>query len=210
MKHFMQSIRRVLVVQPYGIGDLLFVTPVLRALRLHPTVEKVDLLLGSRTEAVVEKNPHVDEIFSVDKDLFRRQGNLHTFQDILALGKKLRKNRYDLLIDYSLRAEYAFFGQFFLGIGRRVGFNYKRRGFFHNRRLSIPQGFCGRHVADYFCDLAEKSGIKVEDRFLEFYLTQADRLAAKQFLQEKFQNKKYIAVSVGGGESWGKDAHFKR
>ena len=50
-------IRRVLVVQPYGIGDLLFITPVLRALRLIPTVERVDLMIGSRTRAVIQGNP---------------------------------------------------------------------------------------------------------------------------------------------------------
>ena len=69
----MKSLRRVLIVQPYGIGDLLFLTPVLRALRVMPTVEKVDLLLGSRTESVVRANPHVDQIYSIDKDLFHRR-----------------------------------------------------------------------------------------------------------------------------------------
>ena len=222
----MKSLRRVLVVQPYGIGDLLFVTPVLRALRLLPSVEKVDLILGSRTDIVVKQNPHIDEIFSVDKDLFHRQGNSKTFSDVIALGKKLRANRYDLLLDYSMRGEYAFFGQFFLGVPKRAGFNYKRRGFFHTHRLAIPKGFHGRHVADYFCDLAERAGIRVEDRFLEFYLSDSDRLQAQQLLQEKFKRyqvprslvpqylvpsgEKYIAVSAGGGESWGKDAHFKR
>ncbi|MBI3306401.1 MAG: glycosyltransferase family 9 protein [Candidatus Omnitrophica bacterium] len=200
----MKPLRRVLVVQPYGIGDLLFVTPVLRALRLCPSVEKVDLLLGSRTDVVVSQNPHVDEIFSVDKDLFHRQGKMQTFRDVLALGKKLRANHYDLLLDYSLRGEYAFFGQFSLGIPKRVGFNYKRRGFFQTQRLSIPKGFSGRHVADYFCDLAELAGIPVEDRFLEFY---PDRKNIKH-IQIPFE--KYMVMSPGGGESWGKDAHFKR
>src|SRR5262249_47960476 len=60
-----KSPRRVLIVHPYGIGDLLFVTPVLRALRLLPSVERVDLLLGSRTDAVVRANPHVDDIFVI-------------------------------------------------------------------------------------------------------------------------------------------------
>ena len=53
----------MLIVHPYGIGDLLFVTPVMRALRLIPTVEAVDLLLGSRTREVVEHNPHINDLF---------------------------------------------------------------------------------------------------------------------------------------------------
>ena len=208
----MSSIRRVLIVQPYGIGDLLFVTPVLRALRLQPTVEKVDLLLGSRTEAVVRSNPHVDEIFTVDKDLFHRQGRMQTMRDLLALGGRLRKNRYDLMLDYSLRSEYAFFGKFLLGIPRRAGFGYKQRGWFHSVRFPLPGGFRGRHVTNTFCDLAEAAGIPVEDRFLEFYVTDAERQDATRTLRQRGGEnfRRFVIITPGGGESWGKDAHFKR
>ena len=200
----MTSLRRVLIVQPYGIGDLLFVTPVLRALRLIPTVETVDLVLGSRTEEVVNSNPHADEIFAVDKDLFHRRKPLENFSEIASLTRRLRKKKYDLLLDYSLRGEYAFWARFFLGIPRTAGFDYKGRGFLHTHRLPIPNGFTARHAVDFFCGLAEKAGVPAEDRFLEFYLTDEDREMTKQ------QTRPYIVVSPGGGESWGRDAHFKR
>lgn len=199
----MNPIRRVLIVQPYGIGDLLFVTPVMRALRLIPTVEKVDLLLGSRTKIVVENNPHIDEIFQIDKDLFHQQSLLKNWKDMAGLGLQLKKNQYDLLLDYSLRGEYAFWGQFFLGIPIRAGFAYKNRAFFHNRRLSLAGGYRDRHVIDYVCDLAEKAGVPVKDRFVEFYLSDKDR-------KENQVSGSYLVVSPGGGESWGKDAHFKQ
>ncbi len=207
----MKSPRRVLIVQPYGIGDLLFLTPVFRALRLIPSVEVVDLLLGSRTEAVVASNPHVDKIFNVDKDLIHRQGRLKNIQDLLGLGGKLRERKYDLLIDYSLRGEYAFFAQFFLGIGKRAGFDYKRRGFFHTHRISIADGFRGRHAVESVCQLAEAAGIRVEERFLEFYVTEKDRQAASDWISKfGLEQKKILILSPGGGESWGKDAFFKR
>ncbi|MDP3921585.1 MAG: lipopolysaccharide heptosyltransferase II [Candidatus Omnitrophota bacterium] len=208
----MSVIRRVLVVQPYGIGDLLFLTPVLRALRLLPGMEKVDLLLGSRTEEVVRPNPHVDEIFCVDKDLYHRRGAVENLKETWLLGRKLRANHYDLLLDYSLRGEYGFFGQFFLGIPRRAGFHYKRRGFFHTHRLKINEGFTGRHVVDFFCELAEKAGVRVEDRFLEFYIEPEDRDRAADAVKTEFPNgeSRFLVVSPGGGESWGADAHFKR
>lgn len=207
------SLRRVLVVQPYGIGDLLFLTPVFRALRLLPGIEKVDLLLGSRTEEVVRNNPHIDEIIPVDKDLFHRQGRWKTFGDAIRLGKRLRENRYDLLLDYSIRGEYGFFAAFFLGIRKRAGFFYKRRGLFHDIRLPIPDGFKGRHVADYCSDLAEAAGVPVKNRWLEFYLTAAERTGIDGRLETlipKDWKDRYVVISPGGGESWGKDAHFKR
>jgi lipopolysaccharide heptosyltransferase II len=206
----MRSFRRVLVVSPYGIGDMLFLTPVLRALRLVGSVEKVDLLTGSRTEQVIRPNPHVDEIFPVDKDLFHRQGFLKTAQDVFRLGKRLRRNRYDLLIDASMRDEYSFLAQFFLGIPVRAGFAYRRRGFFLTHRLPLPNGFEGRHVVDYYCQIAEDIGIPVRDRFLEFYLTDEARAEAACVVEEKrIPFQKYAVVCLGGGESWGKDARLK-
>ncbi len=208
----MTAPRRVLIVHPYGIGDLLFITPILRALRLMPSVEAVDLLLGSRTESVVRSNPHVDQIFSIDKDKFHSQKFLENFREMRDLGRELRRRRYDLLLDFSLRREYAFFAQFFLGIRRRAGFAYKNRGIFHNIQKPLPLGFTARHVVDEVCDLAEMAGIPVEDRFLEFYLGPQDREAADLILKERFVKPfpRYAVVSPGGGESWGKDAHFKR
>lgn len=216
----MKPPRRVLMIQPYGMGDLLFLTPILRALRLVPSVEKVDLLLGSRTDAVICSNPHVDEIFSIDKGLFHERKGFQNVRELFALGRRLASNRYDLLIDFSLRQEYAFFGRFFLGIPRRAGFDYKGRGFFLTHKTSLPNGFYDRHVVDYFCDVAEAAGIRVEDRFLEFYVTDEDYESAKRTLPSLFaspqggegrgRGENWIVVAPGGGESWGKDAHFKR
>lgn len=206
----MRSIRHVLVAHPYGIGDLLFVTPVLRALRLIPTVERVDLLLGSRTDEMVRSNPHVDEIFSVDKDRFHRQGGWQTFQTVRDLGGELRRRRYDLLLDYSGRGELGLLGGLFLGIPRRAGFDSKGRGRFHNIRLPLPEGFHSRHALHFFCELAERSGVPVRDRFMEVYLQDSDREFARRELEAFAGGRRFMILAAGGGESWGKDAHFKR
>ncbi len=208
----MRTLRRILIVQPYGIGDLLFITPVLRALRLIPTVEVVDLLLGSRTAEVVQANPHINEIFVIDKDRYHRQSWKENWRDQFALGQRLRRKHYDLMLDYSLRGENAFWGEFFLGIPDRAGFDYKNRGFFHNIKLEIPEGFLGRHVVDFCCDLAEKAGVLVEDRFLEYYFDPQEKNIAQKKLQGTLAKipQKYAVISPGGGESWGKDASRKR
>jgi heptosyltransferase-2 len=207
----MRTLRRVLIVHPYGIGDLLFVTPVMRALRLIPTVETVDLLLGSRTREVVEHNPHVDDIFVMDKDRAHRQTGLENLRDCWELGRKLRAKHYDLILDYSLRREHAFFGRFFLGIPRCAGFAYKKRAIFHNIRYPLPEAFWKRHAVDFYCDLAEAAGIPVEDRFLEYYFPTPSGLVEAEVAEKlKLLPERFLAVSPGGGDSWGKEASFKR
>lgn len=208
----MKTFRRVLVVAPYGIGDLLFVTPVLRALRLLPGIERVDMILGSRTEQVIRSNPHVDDLFPIDKDLFHKRSWKENFKDISDLTHKLRSRQYDLMLDYSQRPEYGFWAQFFLGIPVRSGFSYKRSALFLTHKTSTAQGFSGKSVVHFFCDAAQKVGIPVEDRFLEFYVTPEDRKNAAQLLKQHSvsQNHTYAVIAPGGGESWGRDAHFKR
>ncbi|HOW87193.1 MAG TPA: glycosyltransferase family 9 protein [Candidatus Omnitrophota bacterium] len=207
----MRTLRRVLIVHPYGIGDLLFVTPVMRALRLIPTVETVDLLLGSRTREAVEHNPHIDDIFVLDKDRVHRQNWFENFREFIALGRQLRAKHYDLILDYSLRREHAFWGRFFLGVPRCAGFDYKKRAVFHHIRYPLPEAFWKRHTADFYCDLAEAAGIPVEDRFLEYYFPRPVTLVeAEVALKLKLLPEHFIAVAPGGGDSWGKDASFKR
>lgn len=203
--------RRILIVHPYGIGDLLFITPVLRALRLMPTVETVDILLGSRTREVVENNPHVNEIFVMDKDRMHRQTWLENLRQGFELGCQLRAKHYDLILDYSLRREHAFWGRFFLGIRKCAGFAYKKRAIFHNIRTPLPEGFWGRHATDFYCDLAEQAGIPVEDRFLEFYFPNDPAALEKQIAQKLGGIREpFLTVSPGGGDSWGREAAFKR
>ena len=211
----MRSVRRILIVQPYGIGDALFTTPLLRALRTLPTVEAIDLLLGSRTEAVFRSNPYVDQIFSLDKGAWHREGNRRMIQDTFSLWKNLR-GQYDLLIDCSLQREYGFYGKFFLGIPRRIGFNFRNRSTFLTHALPLSNGFEGKHVIDFYCELGQWMDLEIEDRFVEFYLSQEDREEGEKVLRAKsvgrvgFQSRPFIAIAPGGGESWGKDAVFKR
>ena len=174
-------------------------------------METVDLLLGSRTREVVEHNPHVNNIFVMDKDRAHRQTWLENLRDQWELGRKLRAKHYDLILDYSLRREHAFFGRFFLGIPRCAGFAYKKRATFHNIRFPLPEAFWQRHAADFYCDLAEAAGIPVEDRFLEYYFPKPLALIeAKISTKLKLLPERFLAVAPGGGDSWGKDASFKR
>ena len=203
----MKSIRHVLIVQPYGIGDALFMTPLLRSLRTVPTVERVDLLLGSRTEAVFRGNPHVDRIFSIDKGQWRQSKKGEILNELHSLWRSLG-GRYDLLIDFSLQREYGFYGTL-LQIPRRIGLNFKNRGTFLTHSIPLNGGYEGRHAVDFYCAVGKLIGLEIEDRFLEFYVTEDDRKEAAAVIAGKTLGR-FIALAPGGGESWGKDAPFKR
>ena len=82
---------------------------------------------------------------------------------------------------------------------------------FHNIRYPLPEAFWKRHVADFYCDLAEAAGIPVKDRFLEYYFP-ASVSAIEAYVAEKLKllPDRFLTVAPGGGDSWGKEASFKR
>ena len=126
------KIKKILVVNPFGIGDVVFSFALVEALKELPSSPRVDFLCNERTEELVGLNPaiqerfvfnrdHLKHLFSTDKRLF--------FKELKSLLTRLRQERYDVLFDLSMGKEYAFF-LMCLGIRKRIGFDYKGRGLF--------------------------------------------------------------------------------
>jgi len=205
--------KNILVVNPYGIGDVLFCTPLLQALKNQPGVERVDILLGSRTKELLENNPNVDEIHVMDKDVLHSYSPIKRFFKTLQFYKELKKFNYDCFIDLSLTREYAFFAKFILKIPVRVGFAYKKRGCYLTETKPLPNGFEGKSVPWYYAELLKLLSIAPPKKLeMEFGVTSFVLNKVETRLREQgiLKGSRIVAVSAGGGASWGKDAHFKQ
>ena len=203
------NVERVLIVHPFGIGDALFITPVIRALHENGA-QKIDLLLGSRTKELFQNHPLVNQIFAFDRDRFRVHSASKKFSELFSLLRELRKNRYDTLFDFSLSRQYAFWATFFLWVPRRIGFDYKKRGIFLTHRIKLPRGFSDKHVVQYYGELLNYVSFSKSLGKLELFLSQDNVLEAERVLEKSNIQEPFIAVAPGGGESWGKDARLKR
>ncbi len=65
--------RKILLIRPDHLGDLLFLTPTLRHLRKSLPQAHISLLVGTWGLPIVQNNPHVDEILTCDFPGFTRQ-----------------------------------------------------------------------------------------------------------------------------------------
>lgn len=203
--------KRVLLVNPFGLGDVLFSIPLLLAIK-KSGVERLDVILGSRTAQLVKRFGCVDVIFSVSKDELKKKPIFSSLKYTARLLNTLRRNRYDTLVDLSLTREYAFWSQFFLGIRTRVGFDFKSRGFFLTDPIPLPDGFKDRHVMRYYEDLAGRLGISMDGVSLTWPRDPDEEASALKKASEAGlgPDRAFLAVSPGGGASWGQDAIFKR
>jgi len=202
---------RVLVTQPYGLGDAVFMLPFLKALRDSKKVGRIDVILGHRTRAILESSGLVDEISVIDKDLWKAQGRWYALRDKWRLFRSLRRRRYTIFVDLSMQPEYGFWAKYLLGIPVRAGFNYKKRNRFLNRPLHLSlEGFQGKHMIEYFAELASLLGCRMLDPKPHLPVPEALALSVgRGLLKPNGIDGRYAVVSPGGGVTWGRDARYK-
>ena len=207
------SISKILLINPFGIGDVLFTTPVIANLkRSNPTV-RIDYLSNSRTAEFLRNDPRVEKIFVYDRDDFLRtyhQSKFLFLKKWKQLFDSLRSERYDAVIDFSMNRQFGFL-MLLAGAPVRIGFNYKNRGTFLTHSIPL-KGYEGKHVVDYYCELLSLLDVKVKEKKLEIYTSPQEKTWARDWLAQKglAGKKNLIAVVPGGGASWGKEAGLKR
>ena len=59
---------RVLIINPFGIGDVIFTTPLIRAMRRAFPQSRLTFLCNRRTEGILSHDVHLDELIVYEKD----------------------------------------------------------------------------------------------------------------------------------------------
>lgn len=207
---------RILFVNPYGIGDVLFTTPAVRMIKKHFPEAAIGYLCNERTKVVLESNPLINELFIFEKDQYRKlwRENKRRFLGLsVSFLREIRKKRFDVALDYSLSRQFGFFLSL-LKIPVRIGYHYKNRGLFLTQKVEIDQ-YSGRPMAFFYCRLLEEMKLPVSiDAVPEMQFPVPDSVKewAERFLNSRGieEGERFIAVHPGGGASWGGQARYKR
>ena len=168
-------VKRILVIQLRQLGDLLMITPVLRALQaLHPEAS-LDVLCEPSGSLVLGHNPRVSAL-----RLLPRKEGLAGWLDLV---RELRAQRYDLVVDCQGLPSTALLA-WLSGARVRLGF---ARDVLRNLLYTRPYD---RRNTDYSAldklKLLQDSRVDLEDLQLEFPVLEESRQAAEQFARERF------------------------
>jgi ADP-heptose:LPS heptosyltransferase len=82
------SLRRVLIVQHYGVGDMILTTPLIAFLAEQAPDVEIDVLASPRNAAVIAGDERLANVFVHD----------HTWRRWLSLLPRLRARRYDAIL----------------------------------------------------------------------------------------------------------------
>lgn len=204
---------RILIVNPFGIGDVLFTTPLIRAVRRAFPMSHLGYLCNRRTEPVLKNNPQLDAVFVYERDEMVRCWKASPMKYLRQAGRLLRRissGKFDLLVDLSLGDRYSVLLAL-LGVRRRIGFDYRKRGRFLTERLPID-GYHAEHVVEYYRKLLKSMGIHLMEGALELCASEEDERWVGAWLKERglSPDQPLVGIVPAGGVSWGIDAPFRR
>jgi len=137
------------------VGDVLFSTPFLEALRAHFPDSPIACLVVPRCQEVLEGNPHLDEIL-----VYEEEGIHRSFLGKLRLLQSLRAKRFDRV--YLLHRSFTRrLLTVLAGIPERIGYAVKWKGFLLTEKIPLPPS--PLHKVDYFLGLLPL-GSRIESR----------------------------------------------
>ena len=207
--------KKILIINPFGVGDVIFTTPIIESIKLKYPESYIGYLCNIRTAPILFSNPNVDKVFIVERDEYRQLWQVskrRCIGRILNLLGEVKKERFDIVLDFSMARDYGFFSML-AGIRKRIGYNYKNRGLFLTHRIALEGGYRGKHVIDYhkgFLPLLDM-GLSVDTK-TKVYISENDNKKAQRILREQgiSLTDRYICIMPGAGASWGQTAYRRR
>jgi predicted lipopolysaccharide heptosyltransferase III len=148
----------ILLVRLREIGDVVFTTPAVRAIRSHFPDARLTYIVEPLAAAVLQHNPDIDELLTVP----RGRGPSGLVSDI-ALALRLRARHYDLAIDFH-GGPRASLLTWLSGARRRIGYEVSARAWMYTDRVARSRELRARHSVENQWDLLAPLGIDPPDR----------------------------------------------
>ncbi|MDO8661943.1 MAG: lipopolysaccharide heptosyltransferase II [Candidatus Omnitrophota bacterium] len=187
--------KKILIFNVNWLGDVLFSTAVIRNIRRNFPNSFLACIIPARCYPVLKGNPHLDEIIIFDekdrhKGLFARLGFI----------RNLKNKKFDMVFLLHRSFSRALICRL-AGIPERIGHYTKKRAFLLTKKI-IPPKRDSLHRIDYYLDIIEQAGLRVEDRYPEFFISTEDKAFVEDFLNKNSVKQDDFIVAINPGGNW--------
>ena len=207
------SYPKILIIQPYAIGDVLRATPVIRGLKEKYPGCYLAFLVGEVAAEVVSANPDLDEVYIINlkgyKEEYNTRGLGDAFKNLYDFTRLLQKEKFNLVVNLSL-TEYcglityltksaAFLGLMVDNSGKiclTSGWGDKHTRIFESRESRLANKM---HLTDIFCKIAEVE----EGRYgLALHLEAEDVSFASETFHQHGIGEEQMVIGLNPGANW--------
>jgi lipopolysaccharide heptosyltransferase II len=130
---------RILLVRLRLIGDVVFTTPVIRALRRQYPAATITYVVEAEAAPVVARNPHLTEVIAI-----ARARGFERLREDWRIGRRLRAARFDLVVDLHGGPRSAWLA-WATRAPVRVGYDVAGRAWMYSRVVHRPRRLLPRH-----------------------------------------------------------------
>lgn len=208
------ELRNILVLAEGQLGDLLLLTPAVRALRTgHPRARITVLMYqrrlperppdapvlfvseGSGTASVMTRHPSVNRVLEVDRSLVRKMRPLRRIMTEVSIIRKIRSYHFDGVLCTFPEDRFSLLA-FLSGARVRVGEGGKGLSRLLTVTPAITRSTAG--VLRYYCALAEAMGGRTDSEKTEYAVSSdADGKVKSWLAAEGLTEHRYIAIHPG-------------
>jgi heptosyltransferase-2 len=139
-------VKQILLIQTAFTGDVVLATPLIEKLHHYYPEAAIDFVLKKGNEGLLTGHPHIREVMVFNK----KEGKVG---QLLSLGRKIRKKRYDLVVNMHRFGSSGFLTAF-SGAKQRVGFDKNPFSFRYTRKITHEIGN-GKHETRRNLELIE-------------------------------------------------------
>ncbi len=162
-----EDFKNILLIKPSSLGDIVLALPALSALHRSFPAAKISWLIRPELAELVENHPHVTEtIFFDRKFLGKAWFHPHAFFCLLLLIRRLRRSKFDAVIDLQGLFRTACLG-WLSGCKRRFGMADAREfaPIFYTHKIEQDEDCV--HVVGYYLKIVRAAGAsETQVRFL--------------------------------------------
>lgn len=185
------KVKNILILGYKHIGDTLFLTPAIRAIKENFPSSYVAVITGKASEEILKDNPYVDDIIPLPNN---------SFKDKLKIKNILKNKRFDT----GFLFQHTFLNALFLcylGIKNRIGLSWKGCGFLLTHKIKYNPNW---HEVERYLNIVNMINKNHVFYKPEIFLKQEDELYADFFLKKNriTSNDLVICVNPGSSEKW--------
>ena len=185
---------KILIIQNKRIGDVLISSVIANNYKAKYPNSEIHLMAYDFTHGVIQNNPNIDKIISINEKELKKVGNL------LKMIRQVRQERYDIIFDPYSKLQSRLICKFG-GARQTVGHKSRKKlgnlGYYTHpvAILDKKTNICGKAIEDRIHLLQQVDRFDNVDYEPKIYLTESE----KQYkVPTQYQDKKIVMLGVLG------------
>ncbi|MFA5088719.1 MAG: lipopolysaccharide heptosyltransferase II [Candidatus Omnitrophota bacterium] len=187
----------ILVVKMTAIGDVILISPSLKAIREKYPKARITCLVGTESRKILQNCPYIDDLVVYDSKN-RERGWLRTFH----FSRKLRKRKFDMVIDFQNNRTSHLLS--FLSFAKEsFGYHNRKWGFLISNPVENPDHYLG--PVEHQFQILKKVGIEFRrEEGLELWPSRQDEEYVQDFLDSEWLGncQNMVGINIAASEKW--------